>query len=167
MTRLARLLALALLGAAILAACGGGGSSLPGNPGSAAPPLAGTTLDGAHVDLTSYRGKPALVLFGASYCEPCRKEWPDVAKTARAHPELSIVGVSYEDSRSIMRSFTQSIGVKFPVVDDPNGTIAERWGVHGIPQAFFVDRNGKVTAHVIGERPTDLHKDLAALLRAT
>src|SRR5205807_174139 len=113
--------------------------------------------DGRRLDLTAYRGKPALVLFGASYCEPCRKEWPDVAATARQHRGLSIVGVSYEDSRSIMRSFTKSIGVTFPVVDDPDGTIAERWAVHGIPQAFFVDPTGRITAHVIGERPDDLH----------
>lgn len=162
MTRALRVATGALLAAIVGVACGGSSSLV----GTAAPKLAGTTLDGGHVDLASYRGKPALVLFGASYCEPCRKEWPDVAKTAAAHPALSIIGVSYEDSRSIMRTFTQSIGVKFPVVDDPNGTIAQRWGVHGIPQAFFVDANGKFTAHVIGERPDDLHKDLAALLQS-
>src|SRR5262249_23331593 len=104
MTRVRALAALIALVAGVgLAAWDGGGSPLPGRPGSRAPQLAGTTLDGAHVDLTSYRGKPALVLFGASYCEPCRKEWPDVAATARQHPELAIIGVSYEDSRSIMR----------------------------------------------------------------
>ncbi len=163
MTRALRLAVSVLVAAVVGAACGGSSSIV----GTAAPKLAGTTLDGGHVDLASYRGKPALVLFGASYCEPCRKEWPDVAKTAAAHPALSIIGVSYEDSRSIMRSFTESIGVKFPVVDDPNGTVAQRWGVHGIPQAFFVDGSGKLTAHVIGERPYELHKALAALLRST
>jgi cytochrome c biogenesis protein CcmG, thiol:disulfide interchange protein DsbE len=158
--------AVAFVAALLLAACGGG-AGLPGRPGSRAPKLAGATIDGGHVDLTSYRGRPVLVLFGASYCEPCRREWPDVAAYARRHPQLKIVGVSYEDSRSIMARYTRQIGVTFPVVDDSDGTVAEGWSVHGIPQAFFVGRDGRITAHVTGERPEDLHKALTALVRST
>jgi cytochrome c biogenesis protein CcmG/thiol:disulfide interchange protein DsbE len=162
---LARSVLAVVAGALAVTGCSGASGSVA-RVGGAAPKLAARTIDGGHVDLASYRGKPLLVLFGADYCEPCRKEWPQVAATARTHPDLAIVGVSYEDSRSLMLGFTREIGVTFPVADDPDGTVAEHWGVHGIPQAFFVDRRGRITARVIGERPDDLRKALAALLAA-
>lgn len=136
---LAVLLAVALLAA--LAACGS--SSGP-------KALKGTSLGGEPVDLAAYRGKPVVINFFASWCSPCNLEAPEVAAFAKSHPEVTVIGVDTNDTRDDGQGFVSKYGLEFPVVSDPNGGLAQDWGVDGIPTTFFVNKDGVVKDHVVG-----------------
>lgn len=118
-----------------------------------APPLAGATLDGGHVDLADLRGSVVLVNVWASWCEPCREEMPLLAEAAhRLGPEgLRIVGVASLDEEEDARRFLGSVGgVPFPSIADADGRAALEWGTMGVPETLLVDREGDVVARTFG-----------------
>ena len=135
----------AILLATGVAACG---SSSGDN--ATAQPLSGATLNGIAFDLSSYRGKPVVVNFFASWCPPCNSEAPDLAAFARAHPEVGFVGVDVNDKQADAQAFVGKYGLPYPIVYDPNGTVGGVWKVDAIPATFFIDANGVVKGHIVG-----------------
>jgi peroxiredoxin len=122
------------------------GGSVPG-VGKVAHDFAAKTITGGHVDLATYHGKPVVVAFGASWCHPCTLEYPLLVRSlAEHHDGFSIVGVSYQDSPSLMHELMRRVGASWPVADDSDGTIASQWGVHNIPATFFISRAGVVVS---------------------
>jgi len=112
--------------------------------------LTGKTLDGERYDLTEYRGRPVVINFFASWCPSCAREAADLTAFAKAHPEVAFVGVDIQDKLAKGREWVMRYGVPFPVVFDPEGTIASQYGVIGIPATFFLDGNGVERAHIVG-----------------
>jgi cytochrome c biogenesis protein CcmG/thiol:disulfide interchange protein DsbE len=126
------------------------GSPLVGKP---APGLVGTTLEGMPFDLASLRGSPVLVNFWASWCVPCRDEFPLLAAAEQRHSAdgLKIVGVLFKDDAAPARAFVAQEKADWPTVADPDGTIARPWDVLAPPQTYFVDRAGVVRDLQIGQ----------------
>jgi cytochrome c biogenesis protein CcmG/thiol:disulfide interchange protein DsbE len=165
-----------LAASAVIAACGA--SATPGSagpsgspdravPGSAAPAIVSQTLDGAAFDLASLRGRPVIVNFWASWCVPCRDEFPLLLSAERAHSSqgLAIVGVLYKDDPAAARGFVASEHADWPSVIDPNGNLASAYTVVAPPQTYFVDRAGVIRSRHIGELlQADLDEDLPAIL---
>lgn len=126
-----------------LAACGGSETS-------GATALKGTTLQGDTVDLALAGDKPTVVNFFASWCPPCNSEAGDLVKFAKAHPEVQIVGVAVNDAKADAEGFVSQYGLPYTVLMDPDGEIAGTWGVDGIPATFFLDKDGKQQASMVG-----------------
>jgi thiol-disulfide isomerase/thioredoxin len=137
-------MAMAVVIALIVGACGGGSS------GAGAPTLQGTTLQGEAFDLARSTGKPTVVNFFASWCPPCNSEAPDLVDFAAAHPEVRFVGVAVNDAQADTQVFVTTYGVHYTVVMDPDGQIARDWGAGGIPATFFLDEDGRQQASVVG-----------------
>jgi len=162
----------AILVAMVVGGCGTPGQSGPttpakAEPGFAAPPLIGTTLDGERFDLGAYRGKPIIVNFWASWCGPCRAEFPlfQAALKARVATGLTLVGVIYQDSPDAARAFAAGLGATWPQVIDPAGALAATYGVVAPPQTYFIDRTGLLRSRQIGQvTSADLDRQLAAIL---
>ena len=126
-----------------LVACGG-------SAGGAAPALQGTTVQGKTFDLTQTHGAPTVVNFFASWCPSCVAEAGDLVAFAAAHPDVRFVGVAVNDAKADVQRFAAEYRVPYTIVMDESGTIAGAWGVNGIPATFFVDRDGKQQASMVG-----------------
>ncbi|MDG4798222.1 redoxin domain-containing protein [Micromonospora sp. WMMD1082] len=120
----------------------------------AAPPLAGTGPDGTFFDLTTLHGQVIVVTVWASWCAPCRREFPVLlAALERWHGAgLRVVGLNTADRPESARRFLREAGAQaMPVVSDQDGRHAVAWAARGVPETIVVDRGGLVAARHQGE----------------
>jgi cytochrome c biogenesis protein CcmG/thiol:disulfide interchange protein DsbE len=118
----------------------------------AAPDFTLPRLNGdGKLSLAGYDGKPRVVNFWASWCLACRDEATLLQHAARKYRgRLVVVGVDYQDFTGDARNFVRTFGLTYPIGRDANGSLLGRWGVSGAPESFFIDRAGRVVAHVPG-----------------
>ena len=132
--------------------------------GDEAPPLTGVTLDGGSMSLGALRGKPVVVNFWASWCVPCRAEFPVLKDAQAKHPGLTILGVVFDDDPAAARRFADTQGAEWPSVTDPDGSLATAYTVLAPPQTYFIDRDGIVRSRQIGELTAeDFERQYAAI----
>lgn len=134
--------------------------------GEPAPAFTLESLDGETVSLADYEGRPVLVTFWASWCVPCRKEFPVLRDALEERAgEFDVVAIAYQDLERDSRAFLDETGATWPSLVDPNGKVARSYGVVGIPQTFFVSADGVVRDRVFGITSHDaLDEPLDALL---
>ncbi len=151
MAKPTRLLAWALAASAVavLAVFGLSGSRAGSASGRAAPALPSEVLAGGGVTLSQLlaqaRGHAALVVFWASWCEPCAREAPALARLARSPADRGrIVGVNWSDEAGGARSFIRRFAWTFPNMRDSNGKVGNEYRITGLPTSFVVDRNGRI-----------------------
>ncbi len=126
-------------------------SPLVGGP---APDFTLTLLDGKEIRLRDLRGQPVVVNFWASWCYPaCWNEAPRMEATWQRHKHHGVVliGVVYQDTEGNAREFIEKHGKTYPNGLDVNSRIAIEYGVFGIPETFFINREGNVVHKHIGE----------------
>lgn len=136
--------------------------------GRPAPAFDLATLDGGRLKLASLQGSLVVVNFWASWCIPCRDEAPLFAAADREFGPagVRIVGIVYQDSAENARGFMRQYEQTYPGLLDPDGRTAIDYGVFGIPETFFIDRDGIVRYRQIGAVTGDeLRTQIEALLR--
>jgi cytochrome c biogenesis protein CcmG/thiol:disulfide interchange protein DsbE len=121
-------------------------------------PLADRTPEQFEADLRGLRGRVVVVNFWASWCEPCRTEMPMLERVSRdyARRPVTVVGVDAGDGRAAAEAFLRRAGVSFPTVFDPGGVqsgIASRWSVTGLPQTWFLAKDGSRSSRYAGAIP--------------
>ena len=111
-----------------------------------APAFAGRTLDGEPFDLVGLRGQVILLNVWATWCEPCRKEMPELQVLHARHREqgFTVIGVSVDAARLAdnVRRTVVDFGLRYPNVHDPQNTISAAFKVNGYPTSFLIDRAG-------------------------
>jgi cytochrome c biogenesis protein CcmG, thiol:disulfide interchange protein DsbE len=145
--RLPLLLAAVLIaGLVVLEVVTSGGESEP-----SAPPLPGAVLVPPKVTVESLRGKPAVVNFWASWCEPCRKEARHLQRFhERNAGRVSVVGVSYTDNVPGARKFIAEYDWTFPNLSDPEGVAGSEYDLVGLPVTVILDSEGQIAARLRG-----------------
>jgi cytochrome c biogenesis protein CcmG/thiol:disulfide interchange protein DsbE len=135
--------------------------------GAKAPTFSTFDLDGRRVRLAEVDG-PVLVNFWASWCIPCRDEFPMLARVQDGDSGVKVLGVIFRDSAENARSFMREQRAGWPGLLDPRSQIADAYDVHpkpGIPVTFAIDGAGIVRAKHLGPlTAADLDK-LLALIR--
>jgi cytochrome c biogenesis protein CcmG, thiol:disulfide interchange protein DsbE len=137
-------------------------------PGTPAPALRLPGLDGGRVDLAALRGRPVVVNFWATWCEPCVREFPLLRAAAAAHraDRLAVVGVLSGDRPAAARAFVRRLDATWPVGLDPDTTTAAAWGAVGLPHTWFIHPDGTLASHQLGElTQAGLDRQLAQILR--
>lgn len=130
----------------------GGAPSGPVREGMVAPAFTLTSLDGETVSLSDYAGRPVLVNFWASWCPPCRDEFPALVRAYADHREdgLEILGVTYNDQAEQARAFAEESGAEWPILSDPDHEAWDAFSPVGPPTSYFVDADGIVQRVHIG-----------------
>lgn len=127
------------------------------------------SINGSTVSLSSFKGKPVLINFWATWCPPCRGEMPIIQQIQDEYtPQgLQILEVNDAESLQNVKSFITENHYSFPVLLDPNGAIGQRYGVMYIPTSFFIDKNGIIRDVVVGAFPnkTELETHLSKIMR--
>ncbi len=124
-------------------------------------------LNGEKIDSSRLRGHPILILFWASWCQPCREESRRIEAAARAYRStgLVILAVTNETDRSEVARFAREQNLSYPILFDPGSVIFDQYRVLGIPTSYFVDASGIVRAVVDGPMSTaDLDLNFAKIL---
>lgn len=136
-----------------------------GPTGRAAPALPTDRLAGGGATVGSLRGRPALVTFWASWCEPCVQEAPALERFARSlNGRGTLVGVNWGDtSVSAAKAFVKRFGWSFPNLRDPEEASGHAFGVRGLPTTFLIDAEGRVRATLRGpQSEVSLQRALAS-----
>ena len=142
------LVAAVLVGGLIVLEVATGGGD---DGGPTAPPLPKTVLVPPKVTVESLRGKPAVVNFWASWCEPCRKEAPHLQRYyERNRDRVAVVGVSYTDNLPGARKFVKQYGWTFPNLSDPEGVAGSKYDLVGLPVTVILDSDGRISARLRG-----------------
>jgi cytochrome c biogenesis protein CcmG/thiol:disulfide interchange protein DsbE len=110
------------------------------------------SLDGKPVGLESFRGKPLLMNFFASWCDPCRDEMPLINELASkaAKDGYSVLGIAVEDTRAAVTEYARESKLVFPIALDLNSTVKRSYRIFGPPATFFVDAQGVIRDVVLG-----------------
>jgi peroxiredoxin len=118
------------------------------------PEFSGATADGQRVSLGSLQGKVALLNFWATWCPECRPEMPVFERLHREFSArgLAVVGINAREGSSTIREYAKELGLTFPLILDPKGTINSAYGVIGLPTTFLIGRDGRPVALAIGPR---------------
>jgi peroxiredoxin len=131
---------------------GGGGRDMPGWQGTPAPPLVVTTLDGERIDLAALKGRRVVVNFWATWCAACRTEMPGLDRLARESDdaELVVVAVSEED-KATLAAYARKENLTLPLASADDRDLPSPFDeVKSIPTTAFIDRQGIITAAVVG-----------------
>jgi cytochrome c biogenesis protein CcmG, thiol:disulfide interchange protein DsbE len=117
--------------------------------GRAAPPFTMAPVGGgAPVSLESLRGRPVVLNFWATWCAPCIQEHPALNGVAAARPDVTFLGVVYQDEEPRIREFQRRYGNAYPSLVDPDGKTSIAYGIAGVPETFFIDAKGTIVAKV-------------------
>ena len=115
------------------------------------------------VALGDHAGRPLLVNFWASWCEPCRAEMPALERFAARTEGMGVVGLGVDDAPARLRAFAKETGVTFPLGIAPGG-VARDYRATRLPVTAIIDADGRLAATWYGEIHCPELEEVAAAL---
>jgi peroxiredoxin len=114
--------------------------------GQRAPEFSLPSLKGSNVALSQLRGKVVLVDFWAQWCEPCKKELPQLDRLSKEYAAKGVVvlAVNIDKQRDNAERMVKQLGLTLDVLLDPAGSVAGSYDLPKMPTSFVVDKKGIV-----------------------
>lgn len=141
--------------------------------GDAPAPVAGepaadftaTTTDGEVFSLSALNGTPVWLSFVATWCSSCRTEAPDIQDAwEESNGEVEVVSVYLGESTSVVATWADRLGMTYPQIPDPEGSISGQYRVMAVPSHVFINGDGTVHSTHVGVLTRDeMTKILAEL----
>lgn len=111
------------------------------------------TFEGQPLSLDAQRGKVVVLNFWASWCYPaCYEEAPVLERGWQEYRERGVVvlGVDIQDTVEAAQKFIRQFSLTFPNVRDVSGKVSVEYGIYGVPETFFLDRQGRIRKKHVG-----------------
>ena len=111
------------------------------------PALAEVTIDGEPVANRIAQG-PGIIYFWAQWCGLCAMMQDPVSEVLKEYPGVTVALKSGKEGA--VKRYLGEHGLDWPVVNDAEGTIGERYGVHGVPAVFVLNSEGDILFTSVG-----------------
>ena len=111
----------------------------------------GLSLPDQRLKLETFKGKPVILNFWASWCVSCRAEALELEAFWRKHrSDVWVVGIAIQDQAEEAKRFAAQYGKTYPLGVDEDGKAAIDYGVSGVPETFLIDRSGNIVHKEVG-----------------
>ena len=129
-----------------------------GTDGAApAPAFSLPSREGKQVSLADLKGQVVMINFWASWCGPCRKEFPALDQIYAKYKPMgfTLVAINVESEKSDAEKFLSATPASFPILFDPDNAVSGKYGVSAMPTTILVDRQGRVRWQHRAYKPGD------------
>lgn len=111
-----------------------------------APDFTLTNRAGGELSLSGLRGQVVMINFWASWCGPCRQEFPALDQIYAKYKPMgfTLIGINVESEKADAERFLGTQKVSFPILFDPDNRVSGSYGVSAMPTTVLVDRQGRV-----------------------
>jgi thiol-disulfide isomerase/thioredoxin len=132
------------------------GGDAPGSGGEA-PDFTLRRLRGpGTVTLSEHRGQVGLLNFWASWCGPCKEEFPTLRGIVADHPEVEVIGITYRDINSDARRFANDERATWTLLRGGDGDpVAKEYRIRAVPQLYALDAQGRIVERMFGGASTE------------
>lgn len=125
----------------------------PVRVGQAVPDFTLTTFDGEQIKLSELRGQVVVINFWASWCKPCEQEAADLESAWKHYQErgdVVFLGVDYVDTEPEAKGYLEKFNISYPNGPDLRTRISQSFRIRGVPETYFIDRQGRLAQMQIG-----------------
>ena len=128
------------------------GAKIAAEEGALAPDFLLESLRADEMRLSDFRGRAVVLNFWATWCAPCRREIPELVEAYDRYRDegLVILAVNLQEGRGIVSPYAEDFGMEFPILIDRDGEVGDDYRLLGLPQTYFVDRDGVIRSMFIG-----------------
>lgn len=121
-------------------------------------------LTGEMHTFSELAGKPAVINFWATWCDPCVEEMPLLQSYAEEFPQVHFIGINSGEDKELVEPFLSEYGIKFPIWLDLDERMVDKLSIIGFPTTYFIDSTGKIiTIHIGQLSPELLDRNLSQL----
>jgi cytochrome c biogenesis protein CcmG/thiol:disulfide interchange protein DsbE len=135
-----------------------------------APDFTLNTFDNQQITLSEFKGQVVVINFWASWCPPCREEAAYLEKTWRKYKDQGVVflGIDYVDTEPEALAYIEEFEITYPNGPDLRTEISQAYRIQGVPETFFVAKDGTLRGVKIGPLfPPELEDRILEMLDET
>lgn len=123
-----------------------------GTPPTPPPALTLSAMTGPPVSLAAPTDRPTVINLWATWCAPCRREMPTLAKAERTHDDVRFLFINQGEDPAKVRAFLQREGLSLDhILFDTDMAVPRHYGTAGIPVTLFLHADGRLAKAHLGE----------------